>query len=258
MSAAVGLKVNDLHVRYGVIRALQGVTLEVRDGQIVSVVGSNGAGKSTLLRAIVGLVRPERGTVECPVGADITRVKPHRRIRQLGISLVPEGRAILKQLTVRENLALGAKVGELRRGRGTSETRMREILDLFPVLGDRRAQMAGDLSGGEQQMLTIGRALLTEPDILLLDEPSIGLAPLVVKSIFAGLEHYMGGRNVSVLLVEQNTELALRVASYAYVIERGSVSLQGPPAEVLADAALHEAYLGKVGEQSEPDHADAG
>ena len=236
MSAAVPLlEVHDLHLAYGRIRALQGVTLVVRAGEIVTLVGPNGAGKSSLLRTIAGVHRPDAGNVRA-FGRRIDGEPVEALVRQ-GIVLVPEGRATLRHLTVRENLVLGAYV----RRDGEIEADLARVLGRFPRLAERLGQKAGTLSGGEQQMLAIGRALMARPRLLLLDEPSLGLAPLVVASIFGTLRE-LRAEGVTILLVEQNARQALQLADHAYVLETGSIVLEG--ADLLADERVRAAYLG--------------
>ena len=236
MSAAVPLlEVHDLHLAYGRIRALQGITLVVRAGEIVTLVGPNGAGKSSLLRTIAGVHRPDAGSVHA-FGRRIDGEPVEALVRQ-GIVLVPEGRATLRHLTVRENLVLGAYV----RRDGEIETDLARVLGRFPCLAERLGQKAGTLSGGEQQMLAIGRALMARPRLLLLDEPSLGLAPLVVASIFGTLRE-LRAEGVTILLVEQNARQALQLADHAYVLETGSIVLEG--ADLLADERVRAAYLG--------------
>jgi branched-chain amino acid transport system ATP-binding protein len=235
------LELTDLHVRYGNIRALQGVSLEVRTGELVALIGSNGAGKTTTLRTISGLLRAASGSITFE-GADITQAPPHR-IVALGISHCPEGRRIFGGLTVRENLRLGA-VPQSDRAAAAADLDM--VLTLFPVLAERLGQAGGTLSGGEQQMLAIGRALMARPRLLLLDEPSLGLAPLMVERIFetiAGLK--ADGRTI--LLVEQNVHHALDVADRAYVLETGRVVLDGPTDVLRRDPAVERSYLGAGG-----------
>ena len=234
-AAALLLEVRDLHLAYGRIRALQGVTLVVRAGEIVTLVGPNGAGKSSLLRTIAGVHRPDAGNVHA-FGRRIDGEPVEALVRQ-GIVLVPEGRATLRHLTVRENLVLGAYV----RRDGEIETDLARVLGRFPRLAERLGQKAGTLSGGEQQMLAIGRALMARPRLLLLDEPSLGLAPLVVASIFGTLRE-LRAEGVTILLVEQNARQALQLADHAYVLETGSIVLEG--ADLLADERVRAAYLG--------------
>ena len=236
MSAAAPLlEVHDLHLAYGRIRALQGVSLVVRPGEIVTLVGPNGAGKSSLLRTIAGVHRPDAGTVH-GLGRRIDG-EPVEALVRRGIVLVPEGRATLRHLTVRENLVLGAYV---RRDREI-EADLGRVLGRFPRLAERLGQKAGTLSGGEQQMLAIGRALMARPRLLLLDEPSLGLAPLVVAAIFGTLRE-LREEGVTILLVEQNARQGLQLADHAYVLETGSIVLEG--ADLLADERVRAAYLG--------------
>ncbi|HVI22906.1 MAG TPA: ABC transporter ATP-binding protein [Myxococcales bacterium] len=231
------LEVRDLTVAYGHVQAVRGISLSVQDGQIVTLIGPNGAGKSSTLNAIAGLVRPQRGTVLLE-GKDMAGLPAHRAARD-GIVLVPEGRAILQRMTVEENLRLAA---EMRGGRGVSAA-VAGQLENFPSLARRRAVPAGQMSGGEQQMLAVARALLQKPRILLLDEPSMGLAPILVGQIFALLEqiHRAG---TTLLLVEQNARKALAVSDHAYVLERGSIALSGPAADLTRDPRVQAAYLG--------------
>ncbi|HEY8543442.1 MAG TPA: ABC transporter ATP-binding protein [Acidimicrobiales bacterium] len=233
------LTVRNLSASYGAIQAVRDLDLEVPDGQLVALIGSNGAGKSTTLKTIAGLHRPSGGRVEL-AGRDVTGVPTHRLVRwRLGY--VPEGRMVVAPLTVQENLDL-SWVG---RGVGEAEVRRREerVFELFPRLHERRSQIAGSLSGGEQQMLAIGRALMCEPVCLLLDEPSMGLAPSVVDLVFDAIrEIHRSG--LSILLVEQNAALALDLADHAYVLERGRVAVSGRPADIAGTPEVHEAYLG--------------
>jgi branched-chain amino acid transport system ATP-binding protein len=229
------LEVRDLALSYGRIRALQGVSLIVRPGEIVTLVGPNGAGKSSLLRTVVGLERPQAGTVSYQ-GQRIEG-RPVEALVRAGIVLVPEGRATLRHLTVRENLLLGAYV---RRDEAIASD-LDGVLRRFPRLAERLSQKAGTLSGGEQQMLAIGRALMARPRLLLLDEPSLGLAPLIVRSIFATIGE-LRSEGVTILLVEQNAKQALQLADRAYVLETGSVVLEGT--DLLADERVRAAYLG--------------
>ncbi len=233
------LRVEDLAVAYGPVRALQGVSLEVRRGEVVAVLGPNGAGKSTLLRAIAGVVPPASGRI-LHGGERIDGLAPEDVVRR-GIALVPEGRMVFPGLTVRENLLVGAI--SRRDAAGIAED-LEGIFGMFPVLGERAGQLAGTLSGGEQQMLAIGRALMSRPSLLLLDEPSLGLAPLVVGRVF---EHVaaLRARGVTVLLVEQNVHRALELADRAYVLAVGRVALSGTGEELRgAEGGLHRAYLG--------------
>ncbi|MBI2493746.1 MAG: ABC transporter ATP-binding protein [Candidatus Rokubacteria bacterium] len=229
------LEVRELHLSYGRIRALQGASVVVRAGEIVTLVGPNGAGKSSLLRTVAGVHRPQGGSVHC-LGRRIDG-EPVEALVRRGIVLVPEGRATLRHLTVRGNLVLGAYV----RRDGGIEADLRRVLARFPQLGERLDQKAGTLSGGEQQMLAIGRALMARPRLLLLDEPSLGLAPLVVTSIFGTIRE-LRNEGVTILLVEQNAKQALQLADRAYVLETGSIVLEG--ADLLADERVRAAYLG--------------
>ncbi len=234
------LDVRGLKVRYGVIEALHGVDVCVRRGEIVTVIGANGAGKTTLLKAISGLVPAAQGTLTYDGGAqDLGRLKAHE-IVALGISHVPEGRRIFQNLTVRENLDLGAY---LRRDPQEVERALEEVFTLFPRLEERLAQNAGTLSGGEQQMLAIARALMGQPKLLLLDEPSLGLAPKLVRSIFEVIRT-IRARGTTLLLVEQNARMALETADRAYVLETGMVALTGSAAEMAQDERVQRVYLG--------------
>jgi branched-chain amino acid transport system ATP-binding protein len=230
------LSVESLDVRYGAIHALHGVSCEAHPGEIVTLIGSNGAGKSTLLRAISGLVRPSAGRVSFD-GRDVTGLRPDL-IAALGCSHVPEGRRIFANLSVLENLQMGAWTR-----RAETAQSLEQVLALFPRLRERLTQAGGTLSGGEQQMLAIGRALMARPKLLLLDEPSLGLAPLVVKQIFA-IVREINAQGTTVLLVEQNAHQALRVAKRAYVLETGALALSGDAAELARDPRVREAYLG--------------
>jgi branched-chain amino acid transport system ATP-binding protein len=233
------LKVDNLHVSYGGIAALQGVSLEVREGEIVTLIGANGAGKSTLLKAVSGLV-PWRGAMHF-VGQDLARVPAHR-ITALGLGHVPEGRGIFANLTVFENLKLATWT---RRDRAQIGADYDRVYALFPRLAERRRQLAGLLSGGEQQMLAVARALMARSRLMLLDEPSMGLAPLLVRDIFRIL-HDLNQAGMTLLLVEQNARQALKLAHRAYVLETGRIVKSGPSAELAQDPSLIEAYLGKA------------
>ena len=236
-SSSAILEVTDLSVTYGAIQALKGVGLRLAEGEIVTLIGANGAGKTTTLRAIMGLVRSS-GSISYR-GESIRTRATHRLVRD-GLVLVPEGRIVFANLSVQENLEMGAYS---RRDRGVARD-FERVFALFPRLAERRKQTAGTLSGGEQQMLAIGRALMSQPRVLLLDEPSLGLAPIVVHAIFEAIEeiHRSG---VPVLLVEQNANAALRHSSRAYVLETGRVALEGSSAEVAANPKVKEAYLGE-------------
>jgi branched-chain amino acid transport system ATP-binding protein len=236
------LEVSGLSARYGAVAALRDVSLEVRAGELVALIGANGAGKSTLLRTIAGLVAPAAGRVALD-GRDVTGQAPEAMIRA-GVALVPERRRVFAPLTVRDNLELGGYA--LPRGRdfrGRLEAGVEEAYRLFPVLRRRRDQLAGTLSGGEQQMLAIGRALMTRPRLLLCDEPSLGLAPLVVAEMMRLLST-LRAEGTTILLVEQNARMALRAADRAYVLEVGSVVLSGAATDLLEDDQLKAAYLG--------------
>lgn len=232
------LSIERLEAGYGEVKVLHGVSLEVHEGECVALVGANGAGKSTLLRAISGMVRVISGAIQFD-GVDITRVPPFY-IAALGIAHVPEGRRLFPELTVEENLLLGAWVKEARRARADSLDR---VYTLFPRLKERRRQLAGTLSGGEQQMLAIGRGLMLRPRLLMLDEPSLGLSPLLVEQVFEALRE-ISLQKVSLLLAEQNIVQALALATRAYVIETGRIVMAGPGQELLQAPALREAYLG--------------
>jgi branched-chain amino acid transport system ATP-binding protein len=236
------LKVKTLHVSYGMIQALRSVSLHVRQGEIVALIGANGAGKTTLLSAISGMVRPTQGEIALE-GKNITRERPERIVRA-GVAQVPEGRRVFKPMTVEDNLLLGSyhrfswgKAQEIRH-------EIEEVLQLFPVLRERRKQLAGTLSGGEQQMLAIGRALLARPSVLLLDEPSMGLAPLVIREILGYVARLRAERGMTILLVEQNARAALRIADRGYVLETGRVVLEASSEELLANRDVQRAYLG--------------
>ena len=233
------LTVTDLHVSYGAIQALSGVSFAVPAGAIVTLIGGNGAGKTTTLHTLSGLLRPTRGQITF-AGRDLARVPAHE-IVGLGLCQVPEGRLVFPESTVAENLALGAY---LRRDRAAVAATRDHVFQLFPRLAERRGQLAGTLSGGEQQMLAIGRALMSAPKFLLLDEPSLGLAPRLVETIFERIVAINRDQGIPILLVEQNARLALAVSSYAYVLESGRVALEGPSAELAADPRLKAAYLG--------------
>jgi branched-chain amino acid transport system ATP-binding protein len=233
------LELSDLRVRYGNVAAVDGVSVTVGEGEIVAIIGPNGAGKTSTLRALSGLVRPSGGRVLFR-GVDISRWRPHR-IVALGLSHAPEGRRLFPQMSVIENLRMGAY---RRRDRDAIERTLGEVLERFPRLAERRRQLAGTLSGGEQQMLTIGRALMSSPTMLALDEPSFGLAPLIVREIRTIVESINRERNVAVLLVEQNARMALAVAARAYVMETGRIVLSGPAGELRASPHVKAAYLG--------------
>jgi branched-chain amino acid transport system ATP-binding protein len=232
------LTVEGLQTLYGNIKALKGVDLDVRPGTIVSILGVNGAGKTTLLKTIAGLLRPKTGKIEF-LGENITAFKPHQIVHK-GIALVPEGRAILAKMTVLENLEMGA----YHRTDSEVKTDIEKEMDRFPWLRDRQHQPGGSLSGGEQQMLAISRALLAKPRLLLLDEPSLGLAPLVVAEIFRTIKR-INKAGTTILLVEQNVKQALKVSHFSYVLETGRIILKGPSEELINEPKIKEAFLGQ-------------
>ncbi|MBU6310313.1 MAG: ABC transporter ATP-binding protein [Planctomycetes bacterium] len=233
------LEVRDLEAGYGPIRALDRVSLDVDDGELVALIGANGAGKTTLLMAISGVVPPRGGSIRF-AGAPLASAKPHEVMR-LGIGHAPEGRRIFPRLTVRENLELG---GFTQTDRAKLVRDIDEACGLFPVLGERMDQLGGTLSGGEQQMLAIARALVGHPRLLLLDEPSLGLAPLIVAKVFEVIAS-LSARGIAVLLVEQNARAALKLAHRGYVLETGRITLTGSGAELAADRRVRDAYLGE-------------
>ena len=233
------LKIENLKVAYGGIQALRGISMEVPDGKIVTLIGANGAGKSTTLRTITGLVRAASGSIQWN-GSELTGQSIDHIISE-GIALSPEGRRVFADLTVLENLKIGAY---LRKDKAEIEKDLAWVYELFPRLKERSWQLAGTLSGGEQQMLAVGRALLSRPKLMMLDEPSLGLAPLVVQDIFKIIQE-INRQGVTVLLVEQNANMALKIADLAYVLETGNITLSGTGAELLADEKVREAYLGK-------------
>ena len=230
------LRIDGLKVRYGGIEAVKGITFEVPDGKIVTLIGANGAGKSTTLRAIAGLVKPASGRIHLQA-EDITALTPDRIVSK-GITLVPEGRHVFPDLTVVENLRIGAYLRK-----DDLEEDLRWVYDLFPRLKERSWQAAGTLSGGEQQMLAVGRALMSRPKIIMMDEPSLGLAPLVVKGIFDIIRE-INKQGVTVLLIEQNANMALKIADVGYVLETGRITLTGSGAELLSNEQVKKAYLG--------------
>ena len=231
------LEVRGLATAYGSIRAIKGIDLAVPEGRIVCIIGANGAGKTTLLKTISGLLRPAAGTMTF-LGEDITALSPAQLVRR-GIVLVPEGRAILSRMTVLENLEMGA----YQRRDGRVREDIEATMERFPILKERRNLAGGSLSGGEQQMLAIGRALLAKPNLLLLDEPSLGLAPLIVSRVFRIIRE-INREGMTVLLVEQNVRQALKVSDYAYVLETGKIVHEGPSPELLDDPKIKESYLG--------------
>jgi branched-chain amino acid transport system ATP-binding protein len=234
------LEVDDVHTYYGNIHALQGVSLHVDEGEIVTLVGGNGAGKSTMLNTISGLVRPRNGSVR--LGGEDLSAYPAHEITAKGIVQVPEGRRMFARLTVLENLKMGAFI---IRDQAVIRERTEHVLTLFPRLRERSSQLAGTLSGGEQQMLAIGRALMTRPQVMLLDEPSLGLAPILVEQIFATISE-INSQGVTILLVEQNAHQALSVAGRGYVLQTGRVVLSGSSDELRANEMVRKAYLGET------------
>lgn len=235
----VVLAVHDLHVNYGGLHALNGVNLRLRQGEVLGLIGANGAGKTTLCRAIAGLVPAQQGTVQL-LGQDISQVAAHRRARQ-GLAICHEGRRLFTGLTIQDNLMLGAAFAGTDAAQ--AQQRLAQVQALFPLLRERADTMAGALSGGQQQMVAIGRALMASPRVLLLDELSLGLAPLVIETIYQSLAQ-IRDMGISILLVEQNTHRCLRVADRVYVLERGAVSYEGPPQGLLANDRLRQAYFG--------------
>ncbi|MBR3311013.1 MAG: ABC transporter ATP-binding protein [Solobacterium sp.] len=232
------LKVENLVVKYGMIEAIKGISFEVRDGEIVTLIGANGAGKTTTMHTISGLIRPASGTIYMD-GQDITKVPSHR-IVSMGLAQVPERRRVFAQQTVEENLILGAFTRKDTEG---IKEDMKKVFERFPRLEERSKQLAGTLSGGEQQMLAMGRALMARPKILLMDEPSMGLSPLLVREIFRIIED-IHKNGTTVLLVEQNARMALAVADRAYVLETGKITLEGTGSELAKSEKVRKAYLG--------------
>jgi branched-chain amino acid transport system ATP-binding protein len=235
------LELDDVRVRYGQIEALKGVSLTVDEGEIVSLIGANGAGKTTTLKTISGIRPAFAGSIRFK-GEDVTGVAGHKRV-QLGLCQAPEGRGIFPGMSVLDNLQMGAYAWQGRGGRGTGKKDFDRVFELFPRLAERRGQMGGTLSGGEQQMLAIGRALMARPSLLLLDEPSMGLAPKLVAQIFTIIKE-INGQGTTVLLVEQNAAQALGMAHRAYVLETGRIVRTGPASELLHDESVRAAYLG--------------
>ena len=231
------LEIKNLSVNFGGIKAVNNISMEVEEGKIVTLIGANGAGKSTILRSISGIVKPQAGEILLN-GQNILGMSPDAIVSR-GITLVPEGRRVFPNLTVQENLKIGAY---LRKDKLDAD--LEYVYSLFPRLKERHWQLAGTLSGGEQQMLAVGRALMSKPKLVMMDEPSLGLAPLVVKSIFEIIET-INGEGITVLLIEQNANMALRIADTAYVLETGAITMAGTGAELLANDTIKEAYLGK-------------
>ena len=232
------LSVKDLHVSYGAVRAIKGISLEVNDGELVSIIGANGAGKTTTLHTISGLVPAESGSIMLD-GTDLRKTAPNRII-ELGLAHVPEGRHVFARMTVEENLMMGAYIV---RDKAKIKKQLAMVYDHFPRLSERARQLAGTLSGGEQQMLAMGRALMTEPRMLLLDEPSMGLSPILVKEIFS-IVKTLHSDGITVLLVEQNAKMALSISDRAYVLETGLISMSGRARDLLHDDKVRRAYLG--------------
>jgi branched-chain amino acid transport system ATP-binding protein len=233
------LKVEDLRVNYGPIPALRGVSLRVEEGELVAVIGANGAGKTTLLHTISGLLKPRGGRVEFE--GQSLRGKPAHKIVEAGVIHVPEGRRIFSEMTTLENLEMGAY---LRRNRGTFKERLERVFTLFPRLAERKKQLAGTLSGGEQQMLAVGRGLMANPKMLLLDEPSQGLSPLLVENLSDAISDIHKEHSLTILLVEQNAEMALEIADRGYVLQVGEVVLEDKAINLLENKSVKEAYLG--------------
>ena len=233
------LKVENLVVSYGGIEALKGISLNVPEGKIITLIGANGAGKSTLLRTIIGLVKPESGKISYNE-KEITALNS-QKIVTTGITLVPEGRRVFSNLTVLENLKIGAY---MRNDKAEIEQDIEWIYRLFPRLKERNWQLAGTLSGGEQQMLAVGRALMCRPKLIMMDEPSLGLAPLVIKDIFRIIQE-INAKGMTILLIEQNANMALKIADWAYVLETGRITMEGTGKELLENPQIREAYLGK-------------
>lgn len=233
------LKINNLVVSYGGIEALKGIDIEVEKGKIVTLVGANGAGKSTVLRTIVGLVKKKDGNIIYK-GEDLSTIKT-QNLSSKGLTLVPEGRRIFSNLTVKENLYLGAYA---RKDKEEIDKDIKWVYELFPILEERQWQLGGTLSGGEQQMLAVGRALMSRPELLMMDEPSLGLAPLIVKDIFSIIKE-INKKEVTILLIEQNANLALKIADYGYVLETGTIAMEGAGKELLSNEDIKKAYLGE-------------
>ncbi len=232
------LEINDIHVYYGNIRALHGISFSVEKGQIVTLIGANGAGKTTTLNAISGILAPRQGSVRV-FDQDLARIMPHELVPQ-GVVQVPEGRRIFSRLTVDENLSMGAFT---RKDKVAIAKDRERVLEMFPRLRERLTQIAGTLSGGEQQMLAMGRAIMSDPKILLLDEPSMGLAPILVDQVFESIQD-IRKQGVTILLVEQNAYVALQIADYGYVLESGQIALKGPAKELIKNEEIRKAYLG--------------
>ena len=234
------IKIENLVVSYGGIEALKGISLEVPSGKIVTLVGANGAGKSTTLKSIVGLVKPKSGSINYE-GTDLTKLKTEAMVKE-GIALVPEGRRVFTDLTVLENLKIGAYLRKDKKGIAED---LEKVYSLFPRLKERTWQVSGTLSGGEQQMLAIGRALMSRPKLIMMDEPSLGLAPIIVKELF-GIIKRINEEGMTVLLIEQNANAALKIADIGYVMETGRITLKGSGSELLKNDEIKKAYLGEA------------
>lgn len=231
------LKIEKIEICYGMIPAVRNLSLEVKEGQIVALVGANGAGKSTTLKALAGVLHPRVGKIFYK-DKDITRLSAYRRV-PLGIALVPEGRQLFSTLSVKENLRLGAYHSNDKE----FKERLKEIYSIFPIIKERENQIAGTLSGGEQQMLSFGRAIISKPKLLLLDEPSLGLAPLIIKDVYKTI-NTIKMTGITIVLVEQNLKMAMHIANYMYVLEAGELTIQGEPLKLMNDENIKKAYLG--------------
>ena len=232
------LEVKDLKVNYGLIQAIKGISFEINKGELVALIGANGAGKTTILHTISGLLQPKEGSIIYD-GKDITKIPGHK-IVSMGMAHVPEGRRVFANLSVYENLRMGSYT---RKDKAGIEETLKSVYEHFPRLEERKNQMAGTLSGGEQQMLAMGRALMSNPDMILMDEPSMGLSPLLVKEVFSIIE-YCHEQGITILLVEQNAKMALSIADRAYVIETGNITMSGNAKDLLEDENVKKAYLG--------------
>ncbi|NOW03309.1 ABC transporter ATP-binding protein [Clostridium beijerinckii] len=235
------IKIDNLVVAYGGIEALKGISLEIPEGKIVTLVGANGAGKSTTLKSIVGLVKPKSGTISFDDGTDLTKLNTELMVKK-GIALVPEGRKVFSDLTVLENLKIGAYT---RKDKSGIQEDLEKVYSLFPRLKERTWQLSGTLSGGEQQMLAIGRALMSRPKLIMMDEPSLGLAPIIVKELF-GIIKKINEEGMTVLLIEQNANAALKIADIGYIMETGRITLSGSGQELLSNDEIKKAYLGEA------------
>ncbi len=233
------LEIKDLYVNYGAVEAIKGISFYVKPGEIVTLIGANGAGKTTTLHTISGLVKAKSGSITYN-GTDLLKTDPSKMV-SLGIAHVPEGRHVFPEMTVEENLEMGAYSGK---DKSVIQASMADVFEKFPRLKERRRQLAGTLSGGEQQMLAVGRALMSKPGIILMDEPSMGLSPILVKEVFSIIEE-IHAAGITVLLNEQNAKMALSIADRAYVLETGTISISGDAKELLADERVKKAYLGQ-------------